>query len=187
MSHTFSAAYDRVLKATGCAGQEELAKKLGLRQSFITDCRRRGEFTPEVLLALVERCNLNPHWVRTGEGEKCFPRSEAEAAHKLAGVKLLCIGFDRGRGIWKQVDENRELLQFLFSEFPEIKERAFFIESWIEDTDIFLNCLIELLELKQSHPSPFFPRHWPGLLPADVIADSKRYAQLIMSQIKGRP
>lgn len=70
MSHTFSAAYDRVLRATGCAGQEELAKKLGLRQSFITDCRRRGEFTPEVLLALVERCNLNPHWVRTGEGKK---------------------------------------------------------------------------------------------------------------------
>ena len=50
---TFSAAYARVLKDTGCACQEELAKKLGVRQSFITDCHRRGEFTPEILLALV--------------------------------------------------------------------------------------------------------------------------------------
>lgn len=66
----FSEAYLRVLNATGCAGQEALAKKLGIRHSFITDCHRRGEFTPEVLLALVERCNLNPHWIRTGKGKK---------------------------------------------------------------------------------------------------------------------
>ena len=80
MGHTFSATYDRVLKATGCADREDLAKKLSIRQSFITDCRRRGEFTPEVLLALVEQCGLNPHWVRTGEGEKYSFRSKAEHA-----------------------------------------------------------------------------------------------------------
>lgn len=70
MSATFPEAYSRILKATGCARQEELAETLGIRQSFITDCHRRGEFSPEVLLALVERCSLNPHWVRTGRGQK---------------------------------------------------------------------------------------------------------------------
>ncbi|WP_407844175.1 helix-turn-helix domain-containing protein [Desulfovibrio falkowii] len=79
---TFSEAYARILNSVGCGGQEDLANKLGVRQSFITDCRRRGEFTTEVLLALVERCHLNPHWVRTGRGQKyllasTWPRSSS--------------------------------------------------------------------------------------------------------------
>lgn len=86
----------------------------------------------------------------------------AETARKLAGVELLCRTLDGGRGIWKQIDENRQLLQFLFNEFPEVKERAFFIESWIGDTDYFLNCLAELLDLKEPNPTQFFPRSWPG-------------------------
>ena len=86
----------------------------------------------------------------------------AETARKLAGVELLCRTFDGGRGIWKQIDENRQLLQFLFDEFPEVKERAFFIENWVGDTDYFLNCLAELLDLKEPSPTQFFPRPWPG-------------------------
>lgn len=34
----------------------------------------------------------------------------------LARVETLCKEFDCGRGVWKQIDENRQLLQFLFSE-----------------------------------------------------------------------
>lgn len=81
---------------------------------------------------------------------------------RLACVRSFCEKFDCGRGIWKQIDENRQLLQFLFDEFPEVKERAFFIESWVGDTDYFLNCLAELLDLKEPSPTQFFPRPWPG-------------------------
>lgn len=98
----------------------------------------------------------------------------------LARVETLCKEFDCGRGIWKQIDENRQLLQFLFSEFPEIKERASFIESWIADTDLFLNCLVEVLELEQPHPEalPYFPRAWPG-----SYEDPQVYAQKIVQHI----
>lgn len=135
----------------------------------------------KMMLRLLNALEATEHRAEQAEAKNARLR---EAAYKLAGVELLCKGFNRGRGIWKQVDENRELLQFLFSEFPEIKERAFFIENWVEATDLFLNCLIELLELKQPHPSAFFPRRWPGLL--DVV-DAKEFTQFITSQIKRRP
>lgn len=45
----------------------------------------------------------------------------AETARKLAGVELLCRTFDGGRGIWKQIDENRQLLQFLKGCDPRVE------------------------------------------------------------------
>ena len=172
MSHTFSAAYDRVLKATGCAGQEELAKKLGLRQSFITDCRRRGEFTPEVLLALVERYRLNPHWVRTGEGEKWtqvdknkellrfLPRS----IRTYYRTKKHCLESEAGRGIWKRIDENRELLVCIQEHAPDLLKRCPWIDGWIAGTDIFLNDLAAAIEIDVPEWMAMLhtPRPWPG-------------------------
>lgn len=181
-------AYARILKATGCDGIEDLARRLSISPTLISDSRRRGEFTPEILLALLEKEGLNPHWVRTGKGRPYFCASSIQIAlmagrglfpaeeeqspvppqtalsdeQKLACIKLLCTNFDCGRSIWKQIDENRELIQFLFNEFPEVKKRAFFIECWIGDTDYFLNCLAEILEVKIPFWTRNFPRPWPG-------------------------
>lgn len=181
-------AYARILKATGCDGIEDLARRLGISPTLISDSRRRGEVSPEILLALLEKEGLSPEWIRTGKGRPYFCASSIQIAlmagrglfpaeegqspappqtalsdeQKLACIKLLCTNFDCGRGIWKQIDENRELIQFLFNEFPEVKKRAFFIECWIGDTDYFLNCLAELLDMKEPNPTQFFPRSWPG-------------------------
>lgn len=68
----FSKAYARILKATGCDGQEDLSQTLGISQALISDSRRRGKVSPEILLALLEEFALDPHWIRTGEGERYF-------------------------------------------------------------------------------------------------------------------
>lgn len=96
-----------------------------------------------------------------------------EPQRRLKRVELLCRRFYCGRGVWKQIDENRELLEFLLEEAPELMERAPFIEMWIGDTDIFLECLVELLELEMPEGALPFPRSWPGrCLHADAVEQS---------------
>ena len=137
-------AYARILKATDCDGIEDLARRLGISPTLISDSRRRGEVSPEILLALLEKEGLSPEWIRTGKGRPYFCASSIQIAlmagrglfpaeeeqspappqtalsdeQKLTCIKL-CTNFDYGRGIWKQIDENRELIQFLFNELLE--------------------------------------------------------------------
>lgn len=55
MEIAFPEAYARILEATGCDGQADLAQELGIPQALISDSRRRGEIRPEILLALLEQ------------------------------------------------------------------------------------------------------------------------------------
>lgn len=64
----FNAAYRRILAALGLRTQVELAEFLGIRQSSVSDAKRRGVLPDSWLLALVEQRGLNPAWVKTGEG-----------------------------------------------------------------------------------------------------------------------
>lgn len=171
----FSEAYARILKATGCTEQTELIQELGI-----------FNISPDILLALLERFGLNPHWVRTGEGEQYLVPSQtsAKVVRKLACIELLCKRFDCGRGIWKQIDENRQLLQFLQEELPDFLEKAVWVESWIRDTDVFLNCLLTLLDAKQPRPSPFFPRPWTGRPNAPSGEDPAIIARSLAEHIK---
>ena len=72
MEIAFSDAYTRILEATGCDGQADLAQELGIPQALISDSRRRGEIRPEILLALLEQFAFAPHWICTGEGQRHF-------------------------------------------------------------------------------------------------------------------
>jgi|GEM_PF-5362414 len=157
-SATFSEAYARVLNSVGCGGQKDLANKLGIRQSLIADCRRRCKFTPEVLLALVERCRLNPHWVRTGEGEKYLVK-----ATQLNDILFLCTETDGTRGIWKRIDETRELFECIQQFGPEFLQKCPWIEGWLSYQYSFLNSLRILLELP-AYMEGFdnFPRPFPS-------------------------
>ncbi len=67
------------------------------------------------------------------------------------------------RGIFKTVDENRELLLCLQERAPDLLEKCPWIDSWIAETDIFLVNLMILFGLDQEQPGgPCFPRPWPG-------------------------
>lgn len=64
----FDAAYGRIFEAAGARTQAELAVWMGLRQSSVSDARRRCSIPAQWLLALVTHRGINPAWVLTGKG-----------------------------------------------------------------------------------------------------------------------
>lgn len=61
---------DRIFKAAGCRTQTELAELLGIRQSSISDAKRRGSVPAEWLLTLLRIRGINPEWVLSGSGPR---------------------------------------------------------------------------------------------------------------------
>ncbi len=74
----FPSAYQRILEATGLRTQSELAAELGIRQSNISDAKRRNSIPVQWLLSLFDKHALNPAWVRTGEGVPYLAQSTGQ-------------------------------------------------------------------------------------------------------------
>ncbi len=67
------------------------------------------------------------------------------------------------RGIHKRIDENRELLELLQEKAPELLERYFWIEGWIDSNDHFLVELEKVVGVKNKMARTHaYPRPWPG-------------------------
>ena len=66
----FPEAYARIQEATGCRTQTELAAYLGIRQSSISDAKRRGSIPADWLLILLRRKGFNPDWMISGQGAR---------------------------------------------------------------------------------------------------------------------
>lgn len=60
-------ALKRFFEAAECRTQVELAEFLGIRQSSISDAKKRGVIPAEWLLTLWRKKGVNPDWVLTGE------------------------------------------------------------------------------------------------------------------------
>lgn len=60
----------RVFAAAGCRTQAELANFLGIKQSSISDAKKRGAIPSEWLLILWRKTGINPDWILTGRGAK---------------------------------------------------------------------------------------------------------------------
>jgi hypothetical protein len=63
----FDEAFDRIKKATGMRTQVEIAKMLDIRQSSISDAKRRQSIPDSWLIKLFQIYNLNPNWLLDGE------------------------------------------------------------------------------------------------------------------------
>ncbi len=61
---------ERFFEAAGCRTQTELAEFLGIRQSSISDAKKRGSIPPDWLLLLWRKKGINPDWILTGQGSK---------------------------------------------------------------------------------------------------------------------
>ena len=72
-----ASAMDRILAATGTKTQMQLAELLEVRQSSISDAKRRGSVPAPWLVTLLRTHNLNPDWVLTGEGPMYLVPAEA--------------------------------------------------------------------------------------------------------------
>ncbi|EKZ5999847.1 hypothetical protein REZ03_005353 [Klebsiella pneumoniae] len=68
------------------------------------------------------------------------------------------------RGIFKRIDENRELLELLYEKTPELMDECSWIRGWIESQDEFLSKLAEIsgvenrtynLTAGKPYPRPF--------------------------------
>lgn len=90
------------------------------------------------------------------------------SAHQglLERIKDVCR--QSARGVFKRIDENRELLELLQREAPELLNRCPWIVGWIEGQDIFLTDLAHGLGCKSPFGSKLFPRAWPGESSNDV-------------------
>lgn len=64
----FQEVYDRVRFATNTKTQAELATILEIRQSSISDAKRRDSVPPEWYIKLFEKFGLNPDWIKQGIG-----------------------------------------------------------------------------------------------------------------------
>lgn len=79
MTTDFPAAYARIQSVTNTRTQTELADILGIRQSSISDAKRRGEIPDGWLIKLLEAYAVNPTWVKTGDGPQYLEGTNAVA------------------------------------------------------------------------------------------------------------
>ena len=68
---SFDAQMERIKLVTGKRTQFELATFFGVRQSLVSDAKRRGKIPPDWLATLLRAKNVNPEWLLTGKGN-CF-------------------------------------------------------------------------------------------------------------------
>ena len=65
-----STPLSRVFDAAGCRTQIELANLLGIRQSSISDAKKRNSVPAEWLVTLLRLRGVNPEWILSGSGPK---------------------------------------------------------------------------------------------------------------------
>lgn len=70
------AAMTRIHEVTGTRTQVELAAWLDIRQSSISDAKRRKSIPDSWLLELAESAGIAPGWIRTGEGPRYLVASD---------------------------------------------------------------------------------------------------------------
>jgi len=87
--NAFEDAFERIKKATGLRTQVEVAKLLDIRQSSISDAKRRKSVPDGWLIKLYQLYNLNPNWILDGEQ----PQFLGEAKGGAIGVKEPVEGY----------------------------------------------------------------------------------------------
>lgn len=65
---SFMEAYERIKFATNTRTQVELAEVLDIRQSSISDAKRRNSVPADWYMKLFEKFGLNPDWLKQGVG-----------------------------------------------------------------------------------------------------------------------
>ena len=87
----FDAAIERIKVATGARTQVQLADVLMVRQSSISDAKRRASIPPEWLLKLFRAYKLMPDWLMDGDGPKLLtdlvPEMNMHVARQVDGLR----------------------------------------------------------------------------------------------------
>ncbi|MBG3875564.1 bacteriophage CI repressor [Desulfovibrio oxamicus] len=86
-TENFDDAYARIREALGIRTQVQLAEVLCIRQSSISDAKRRGSIPSDWLLTLGLDHGLHPVWVLTGTGGKYLVASD-QSTDMLLGSEV---------------------------------------------------------------------------------------------------
>ena len=76
---SFAEIYGRITLATNCRTQMELAEVLDIRQSSISDAKRRNSVPGDWYMKLFEKFGLNPDWLKQGMGPMYLRTEEGYA------------------------------------------------------------------------------------------------------------
>lgn len=76
-------ALKRIFMATECRTQMELAELLGVKQSSISDAKKRNAIPAQWLIKLLRLKNINPEWILTGQGAFCLGPAVKEDSAKI--------------------------------------------------------------------------------------------------------
>ncbi|MFH0134826.1 hypothetical protein ACGLHS_31750 [Variovorax sp. VaC1] len=91
---------------------------------------------------------------------------------KLKKLEVLATTRGDTGGLFKRIDENRELLEVLFREAPGFMQSHPWVEGWIKGNDAFFESVRSTLEIELHELHPFLadrvPRDWPEPLPERV-------------------
>lgn len=72
----YAEVYGRIQHVTGARTQTQVGEILEIRQSSISDAKRRDQIPAEWYMTLFEKLGVNPDWLKYGSGPK-FLRTEA--------------------------------------------------------------------------------------------------------------
>lgn len=75
---SFESQYKRVFDAAECRTQTELAAILNIRQSSISDAKKRKRIPADWRVKLFEKKRINPEWILYGEGAKYLVPADAQ-------------------------------------------------------------------------------------------------------------
>ncbi|PVZ82671.1 hypothetical protein C9426_29035 [Serratia sp. S1B] len=88
---------------------------------------------------------------------------ENESSDKLQALEHAI--FHSHRGVYKRIDENRELLELLYKESSELLNKYPWVRGWIKSQDEFLNGLAKLSgaenTLRRVNENKPYPRPFP--------------------------
>lgn len=76
-------AMNRVFEVAGCRTQVELAKLLGIRQSSISDAKKRQTIPAEWLVKLLRLKGASPEWILTGLGPQKLGPADGEPTTQI--------------------------------------------------------------------------------------------------------
>ncbi|WP_051363982.1 helix-turn-helix domain-containing protein [Oleidesulfovibrio alaskensis] len=78
----FDSQFARIFEVAECRTQLELAEFLNIKQSSVSDAKRRQTVPSEWLVKLFEKKRINPEWLRTGIGGKFVHMASDEEIKK---------------------------------------------------------------------------------------------------------
>ena len=73
-------SFNRLNQVADCRTQTELADLLGIKQSSISDAKKRNAIPAEWLVKLLRLKGINPEWILTGLGPQTLGPANGEPA-----------------------------------------------------------------------------------------------------------